>query len=249
MTAFLTSDDAGSLAVATLNDDLTLVERRSGRITVFNASTQPVSVVNILSETFNDSRQLIPIAMNIEPGQASAPVIEPEARVNWTVIEAGSEGRVRDTLDPDLILARTNDVNIGRDTSQLIVVAPLRLADGSEAVTVFSGNNLIAGASDEFGGAYAIGSVLFIDYLLPFQLVALLLLAAMVGVIVLTHREERPDRAERGQRRRVSRPLTSVIASQTGADLTTNAPRLGAPSLQSTQTSTPGSEQPEPAGD
>lgn len=244
VTGILTSDEGGSLSVTTINDDLSLVDRRSGRVTVFNATSQPVSVVDILSEAFADSRQVVPVAMNIAPGEVSEAVMLPEARVRWTVIEAGTEQRVRDTLDPDLILARTNEVNIARDTARLLVVAPLRAAGGSELVTVYTGDYLAAGTSDQFGGAYSIGSMLFIDYLLPFQLVAILLLAAMVGVIVLTLREDRPDRATRGQRRRVSRPLTSVIASQTGSDLS-QAPRL-APPLQSSGNA---SEQPEPAGD
>jgi hypothetical protein len=70
-----------------------------------------------------------------------------------------------------------------------------------------------------FGGPEAVGYALFSTYLLPFQMVALLLLAAMVGAIVLTHRQEAPSRARAG-RRRVSRPLTSVIASQVGHEVT-----------------------------
>ena len=72
-----------------------------------------------------------------------------------------------------------------------------------------------------FGSPDAVGQVLFIDYVLPVQLVGILLLVALIGVIVLA----RPDalrQAERrrvNQRRRVSRPLVSVIAQQTGADV------------------------------
>lgn len=243
-TGILTSDQGGSLALTTFNDDLTMVERRNGRVTVFNATSQPVSVVEILSETFADSRQVIPIAMDVAPGEASEAVVLPEAWTNWAVIEAGSEQRVRDTLDPDLILARTGDLNIARDSARLLVVAPLRVAGGSELVTLYTGDSLLTATAEPFGDPYSIGKMLFIDYLLPFQLVAILLLAAMIGVIVLTLREDRSDRAVRGQRRRVSRPLTSVIASQTGSDLS-QAPRL-APPLQSSGSS---SEQPEPAGD
>ena len=72
-----------------------------------------------------------------------------------------------------------------------------------------------------FGGPEAIGQVLFIDYVLPVQLVGMLLLVALIGVIVLA----RPDalrQAERrrvNQRRRVNRPLVSVISQQTGSDV------------------------------
>ena len=76
-------------------------------------------------------------------------------------------------------------------------------------------------ASPAFGSPEGIGQVLFIDYLLPVQLVGILLLVALIGVIVLA----RPDalaQAERRRintRRRVNRPLVSVISQQTGADV------------------------------
>ncbi|MDE2856713.1 MAG: NADH-quinone oxidoreductase subunit J [Chloroflexota bacterium] len=72
-----------------------------------------------------------------------------------------------------------------------------------------------------FGSPESIGQVLFIDYVLPVQLVGILLLVALIGVIVLA----RPDalrQAERrrvNQRRRVSRPLVSVLSQQTGSDV------------------------------
>ncbi|NUQ03462.1 MAG: NADH-quinone oxidoreductase subunit J [Anaerolineae bacterium] len=78
-------------------------------------------------------------------------------------------------------------------------------------------------ARPSFGGPQAIGYALFTDYLLPFQLLALLLLAAMVGVIVLTHRQMTPIANRIGVRRRVSRPLVNVITAQVGHDVTDNA--------------------------
>ena len=76
-------------------------------------------------------------------------------------------------------------------------------------------------ATPAFGSPEAVGQVLFIDYVLPVMLVGVLLLVALIGVIVLA----RPDafaQAERrriNRRRRVNRPLVSVIAQQTGADV------------------------------
>jgi hypothetical protein len=65
----------------------------------------------------------------------------------------------------------------------------------------------------------------------------------MVGAIVLTHRQQHVPKPSRATRRKVSRPLTSVITAQTGTDvsLPSPAPRLTAPK--------PEAEQPEPAGD
>jgi len=76
-------------------------------------------------------------------------------------------------------------------------------------------------ATSAFGSPEALGQVLFIDYVLPVMLVGVLLLVALIGVIVLA----RPDalaQAERrriNRRRRVNRPLASVIAQQTGSDI------------------------------
>ena len=78
-----------------------------------------------------------------------------------------------------------------------------------------------ASAVPAFGSPEAVGQVLFIEYVLPVMLVGVLLLVALIGVIVLA----RPDalaQAERrriNRRRRVNRPLVSVIAQQTGADV------------------------------
>ena len=72
-----------------------------------------------------------------------------------------------------------------------------------------------------FGSPESVGQVLFIEYVLPVMLVGVLLLVALIGVIVLA----RPDalaQAERrriNRRRRVNRPLVSVISQQTGSDV------------------------------
>jgi NADH-quinone oxidoreductase subunit J len=57
------------------------------------------------------------------------------------------------------------------------------------AVIVASGNNGDARpAAAPPGGVEAIGRLLFTDYLFPFELTSVLLLAAMVGVLVLARR-------------------------------------------------------------
>jgi hypothetical protein len=231
------------LSIDTLVDDLTTVERRSGRVTVYNAYTEPISVVEINSELFDDSRSLNPIVADVPVGEASEGLTLTEGRRNLTVIRAGSEDRVRASLNQADIFARANDLLIQRDTAQLLIVSANRQNDGTLYPVVLRGDGLVTAATTAFGSPEAIGEVLFIDYLLPFQLVAVLLLAAMVGVIVLTQREEHIPKPSRATRRKVSRPLTSVIASQTGSDLNT-APRLPAAAPESDT-----AEEREPAGD
>lgn len=46
----------------------------------------------------------------------------------------------------------------------------------------------------DFGSAEGMGQLLFTDYLLPFEVIGLLLLTAMVGVIVLTKQHETPKK-------------------------------------------------------
>jgi len=62
--------------------------------------------------------------------------------------------------------------------------------------------------------------------MLPMQLLALLLLVAMVGAIVLTHHQWDKVRDKVGVRRRVSRPLAQVIAAQVGDAEGVDAPQL-----------------------
>ena len=59
---------------------------------------------------------------------------------------------------------------------------------------VFSQINLLPEAAQitsQFGGPQAIGSLLFNQYMLPFEVTSVLLLVAMIGAVVLTKREEK----------------------------------------------------------
>lgn len=79
--------------------------------------------------------------------------------------------------------------------------------------------NLISEQTPPFGGPHVIGFELLTTYMLPFQAIAFLLLVAMIGAVVLTHKQASPARARRDVRRKVSRPITAVIAAQTGRDV------------------------------
>jgi hypothetical protein len=81
---------------------------------------------------------------------------------------------------------------------------------------------LVTKAVSSFGSPNAIGELLFTRYMLAFQLIAVLLLAAMIGAIVLTHKEGSVPR-RRDVRRRVVKPLASAIAGQVGHDVLATA--------------------------
>lgn len=59
-----------------------------------------------------------------------------------------------------------------------------------------AGTNWIHGGPGTLGTIEALGQVLFTEWLYPFELTGVLLLAAMVGAIALTRRDETGDKAE-----------------------------------------------------
>ncbi len=76
-----------------------------------------------------------------------------------------------------------------------VVLGLLLLAE--VAVVTFFGDQVFPKVAEvkDFGAPKQIGLTLFQEYLLPFEVTAFLLLAAMVGAIVITHRsKDRPNR-------------------------------------------------------
>ncbi len=63
----------------------------------------------------------------------------------------------------------------------------------------------------EFGSARGVGELIFIDYLLPFETIAVLLLVAMVGTIVLTKDAGDPARRRRQVRRMAAVPGNPTV--------------------------------------
>ncbi len=102
---------------------------------------------------------------------------------------------------------------VDRNTEVLLFLTGERLADGRVRPFPLT---LVTDATPVFGGPEGIAQTLYTAYVLPIQLVAILLLVAIVGAIVLTKREEGESNRRLLGRRRVSKPLASVITSQTG---------------------------------
>ena len=69
-------------------------------------------------------------------------------------------------------------------------------------------------STDPFGSPAAVGQSLFRRYLLPFEMVGVLLLAALVGGIIISQGQRR-DVRRRDVRRRVARTLAAAIDAQT----------------------------------
>lgn len=205
-TLVIYGDDSPALAL--IPDDLsTVTAERSARYTVFNGSAAPVSLVDFGSvDVADDTRVLL---ADIPPGTLADTFTQVEGTADWAIV---------DPARPQTPLVNLPGMEVERNTSTTLIVTGQRTTVGETALPVVL--PLAERARASFGGPQAIGYRLFTDFLLPFQVLAVLLLASMVGVIVLTHRETTKERRQMG-RRRVSRPLTNVIAAQVGHDVTT----------------------------
>lgn len=215
----------GRSAIAVVQD-LSPVPEGQARVTFVNLFNTPLSLAQIVSEQF-DSRTVETYFADVAPGTTAAPRIFDEGSYQWTVIEPGAEALIQDAQWDNNprgrlgIVYRMNPLDLPRNTSQLLVLLPdllPELVSGQDNAVRPLTISLVSASAPSFGSPQAIGYTLFTTYLLPFQMIAMLLLVAMVGAVLLTHKEPIVAR-RRDVRRKVSRPLTSVIASQTGTDI------------------------------
>lgn len=219
-------------------DNLETTEDRSERITVFNAYDRPVDLVNFRSEQNPDDDMVL--LSELAPGSGvELPAVQENTDLRpWAFTEAGNSNAVLFRLNNPLLF------EVERDRSELLVLAGEQIDDGTEQGTVRPrALPLVSRTAAEFGGPRGAGELLFTRYMLPVQMLAILLLAAMLGAIVLTHKEGFQPR-RRDVRRRVSKPLTAAISAQVGQDVL--QPGEEAPKLPPTPQE---DEQPQPVGD
>ena len=217
-TVVLFENADGIVDVRALEDDISEPSVGKMRLTLFNAVTdaqvslvdvgQYTSIRTLCDDSACDSllphRRLI----NELPAGGSVSIELDEGDYNLAFVDGEQN-----------ILRTLADYKAERGIVETRVFVREPGIPGSQAS--YRANVFNALGAPSFGGPEAIGQVLFIDYVLPVQLVGMLLLVALIGVIVLA----RPDalaQAERrrvNQRRRVNRPLVSVISQQTGSDV------------------------------
>jgi NADH:ubiquinone oxidoreductase subunit 6 (subunit J) len=202
-------------------DNLTATDDRSGRISFFNAYSglPAVSLVDFGNDFDpNDTQVLL---SNVAEGMRSESVEFPEGADlrTWAIVEAGNDRNILARLGSDVF-------GIERGKSTLLVLGADRTFTGDVRALVVP---LVAAAAPSFGSPADVGQLLFSRYMLPMQAVAILLLVAMVGAIVLTHKPSPSAALARARmgRRRVSRPLTSVIAAQVGHEVTQQSQAAG----------------------
>jgi len=204
------------------DDDSTVNQDRSGRLKVFNAYTG-ADAVKLVDLGTSLSLTNAPVLIDtLKLGQSSDVIYETEGTVNWAFVDAAN---------PQNAIYRVGNYNFQRDTSSAFVLTQERIQDGTQGGSLRAlAIPLVSDAAPAFGGPKAIGLQLFTNYMLVFQLLAVLLLASMIGAIVLTHRQSKSATRKQTGRRVVSRPLVNVIASQVGHDVTDEG--AGLPELE-----------------
>lgn len=219
--------------VSAVPQDLAYFDDDSGNLTVVNAyDGSPVALLDAGSNrifTGDEASRAPVIVERLETGEVAQVERVRDTGVGYVFVE------VVDEAPSDNVIARpVEGTRVQDHASNLWVIAQDRVDENLVPVVL----SLPTDTLPQFGSPEAIGGVLFTDYVLQFELVALLLLAAMVGAIVITQRGDVRPKPGRGIRRKVSRPLTSVIATQTGHSVEADG-----------ETAIQQPEQPEPAGD
>lgn len=204
---------------AQFNEDVSAPPERQSRLVVLNGMAQAISLQD--TGIFGRDGDGSVLVSNLEPGEVSDPVLLDENIYDsLRFVRPLDEEDDSEAVNP---LFTVQEQELDREQTTLVVLKDI---PGSEVpdVGIFATDTFAA-----FGSPKAVGQLLFTRYLLPFEVVSLLLLAALVGVIVIAQRQVSPAAARQSAarhrvRRRVSRPLANVIASQVNDDST---PQLG----------------------
>jgi len=226
--------------VSLVQNNLESVDSRTARLSVFNGYSQPVNLVDFGADSDNTLTNLALrddriVQAKIPPGSlVELPLVSEDTSMrSWVFTGVDDNQKDLSKLPRIASLNNTEVYSVKRDTSQLLVIGSETLLGGGTRNVAIP---LVDKAVEPFGSPQSIGNLLFSKYMLPFQLIAILLLAAMVGAIALTHKEGFQPR-RRDIRRKVMKPLTNVIGDQIGQDVgADNLPQLPA-------------QQTEPAGD
>ncbi len=119
-------------------------------------------------------------------------------------------------LDVDFASLRTG---FTRNLPFGIILALVLLAEIVIAVSAWKAGPGMSGRAIPAAGQpniVALGQLLYSRYLLPFELSGLILLVAMIGAIVLTHRQRRDSRNQKVSRQIARRPQDAVRNMQPG---------------------------------
>jgi NADH-quinone oxidoreductase subunit J len=94
-----------------------------------------------------------------------------------------------------------------------LIIALVLLAEIVVAVSAWQHGPTLSGAhvpEASQSNIVALGQLLYSRYLMPFEVAGLILLVAMIGAIVLTHRQRRDSRAQKVSRQNARRPKDAI---------------------------------------
>ncbi len=185
-TTFVVAGKPDQLQLVTVPTDLTPVENEeTARLTAVNAlpGSGPVSLVKVDPTDLSKTQ---PLVENLGSGGDSKAtpaqtVVVPQGSYNlaW---QSGSGDNVQRILSAPNLTIRPK-------TNELLILAP-ELATGQQTTRpAMIRIEPVTRTNEAFGSPQQIGQTLLGPFLLPFELVSLLLLAAMVGAIILTREE------------------------------------------------------------
>jgi NADH-quinone oxidoreductase subunit J len=101
-----------------------------------------------------------------------------------------------------------------------IIIALVLLAEIIVAVSAWQAGPALSGRAIPAAGQQnivALGELLYTRYLFPFEIAGLILLVAMVGAIVLTHRKRRDTRSQKASHQIRRRPQDAVRLTHPGS--------------------------------
>jgi len=205
--------------LVSLPTDVSEAGSSDGRLVVYNgAAPEGISLVDLgpeaaVTTVLRDGQTVLidPIIAPTVPYQGEPVIITyPRGTYNLAL------------LDPAFnIVERLDEYVITADTETDILYLPA--GSGAEGGRI---ETFTIDTQPSFGSPKGIGRMLFTDYLLPVNLVGMLLLVALIGVIVLSRPEAEKSERRSNVRRKVSRPLVNVISTQTGSDVMAETPQL-----------------------
>jgi NADH-quinone oxidoreductase subunit J len=94
-----------------------------------------------------------------------------------------------------------------------LIIALVLLAEIIVAVSAWQHGPTLSGAQvpeASQSNIVALGQLLYSRYLMPFEVAGLILLVAMIGAIVLTHRQRRDSRVQKVSRQNARRPKDAI---------------------------------------
>ena len=189
----------GELTAARVSEDGSHVGLRESRLTLVNLSGAPLTVYDTGSDRSLDTARDPLWEAELASGAASEARLTERGRIDLAFVN-GATGET---------LLRTPDLELVGGESALLVIA----ADATGR-TIWHHHS--EATPDPFGSPAAVGQSLFRRYLLPFEMIGVLLLAALVGGIIIAQGQRREVR-RRDVRRRVARTLGAAIEAQSDA--------------------------------